>query len=170
MYDVTTGPECRMTLSIPTIPDRIHLVALAALLLAGTPDIALLAQGLDAEGAIDTIVGSEVETAEEGIAQDEKRVIAAIGNSAASAADIRKRFSVDNVRIVFLTGLDRQGAAVRAKIEEHGAGIATLREAIQGSAIFYHAIDSHAVLLDDVIAVEFGDHNDVTIMVARARP
>lgn len=159
-----------MTILIQNRHDRIHLVALIALFLAWAPDIGLLAQGLDAEGAIDTIVGSDVETAEEAIAADEERVIAAIENSSNNAAEVRKRFAIDNVRIVFLPDLDENGAAVKAKIEEFGSGIAALREAVQGSAIFYHAIDSHAVLLDDVIAVEFGEENDVTIMVAGAKP
>lgn len=160
-----------MTIFISTRPDRIHLVApVALLLLACAPDIALLAQGLDAEGAIETIVGSQVETAEEAIATDEKRIIAAIENSSANAAEVRKRFTVDNVRIVFLPDLEEKGAAVKAKIEEAGSGIAALREAIQGSAIFYHAIDSRSVLLDDIIAVEFGEKNDVTILVAGREP
>ncbi|RIK87532.1 MAG: hypothetical protein DCC69_03605 [Hyphomicrobiales bacterium] len=159
-----------MTIFISTRPDRIHLVAPVALLLACAPDIALLAQGLDAEGAIETIVGSQVETAEEAIATDEKRIIAAIENSSANAAEVRKRFTVDNVRIVFLPDLEEKGAAVKAKIEEAGSGIAALREAIQGSAIFYHAIDSRSVLLDDIIAVEFGEKNDVTILVAGREP
>ena len=159
-----------MSIFIQNRHDRIHLVALIALFLAWAPDIGLLAQGLDAEGAIDTIVGSDVETAEEAIAKDEKRVVAAIENSADNAAEVRKRFVIDNVRIVFLPDLDENGEAVNAKIEEFASGITALREAIQGSAIFYHAIDSHGVLLNDIIAVEFGEKNDVTIMVAGAKP
>lgn len=159
-----------MTILIHGRHERIHLVAAIALLLASAPDIRLLAQGLDAEGAIDTIVGSEVETAEEAVEADEERVIAAIDDSLDNAAQVRKRFTLDKVRIVFLPDLEEKGEAVKAKIEEAGGGIAALREAIQGSAIFYHAIDSRGVLLDDVLAVEFGDDNDVTIMVAGAKP
>lgn len=155
---------------VSNTPDRIHVVALAAFLLACAPDIALLAQGPDAQGAIDTIIGSDVETAEEAIAADERRVIAAIENSSRNAAEVRKRFSVDTVRIVFLPDLEEKGAAVKAKIEEFGDGIAALREAIHGSAIFYHAVDSRSVLLDDIIAVEFGEKADVTIMVAGREP
>lgn len=151
--------------------DRIHLIVPFAFMLACAPDIALLAQGLDADGAIETIIGSDVETAEEGVASDEARVIAAIANSSQTAAEVRKRFSVDNVTILFLPDLDeKEGEAVKMAIEEFRTGIASLREAIQGSAIFYHAVDSRSVLLDDIIAVEFGDANDVTILVAGRKP
>lgn len=145
---------------------RIHAAMAAAFLLASTPHAALLAQGLDAEGAIDTIVGSEVETSEEAAAADEARIIAAIEGSAASAAEVRKLFQLDNVRIVFLPDLDEDGAAIRAKMEEFRDGIAALREAIQGSAIFYYAVDSRSVLLNDIIAIELGEDNDATIFVA----
>lgn len=155
-----------MIISFSTMPDRFHIVALGALLLACAPNIGSLAQGLDADGTIDTIIGSQVETAEEAIATDMDRVIAAIENSSDNAAQIRKRFSVDNVRIIFLPDLEEEGAPIKARMDEFKTGIAALREAIQGSAIFYHAIDSHSVLLNDVIAVEFGDENDVTIIVA----
>ena len=150
------------------VPGYAHLLALGVFLLACAPGVSSLAQGLDAEGAIDTIVGSQVETAEEAIAADDARVIAAIENSSEAAVAVRKRFSVGNVRIVFLPDLD-EDAAVRAKIEEFETGIAALRESIQGSAIFYHAIDSHRVMLDDIVAVEF-EGDDVTIMVAGAKP
>ena len=150
----------------PDISHRIHAAAAAAFLLACVPNVALLAQGLDAEGAIDTIVGSEVETTEKAAAADEERIIEAIESSAANAAEVRKRFAIDNLQIVFLPDLDEEGAAIKAKMEEFGDQIASLREAIQGSAIFYYAIDSRSVLLNDIVALELGEENDVTIFVA----
>lgn len=147
-------------------PNHIHVAAATLLLLTFTPNIASLAQGLDAEGAIDAIVGSPVETAEEPVASDEERILAAIENSDENAAEVRKRFSLEGVRIVFLPDLDDEGAAIREKMEAFDAGIAALREAIHGSAIFYHALDSNSVLLEDVVALEFGDDDEVTIFVA----
>lgn len=148
----------------------LHTAMAATLLVAATPNMALLAQGLDAEGAIDTIVGSDVTTGEEAVAADEERIVAAIENASASAAEVRKRFSVERVEIVFLPDLGEEETAVEAKMAEFEAQITELREAIQGSAIFYHAIDSHSVLLNDVVALEFGDDNGVTIFVAGSEP
>ena len=151
-------------------PDRRRLVLPLALLLAGMPGQVLLAQGLDAQETIETIVGSPVETAEEAIGADEAGIIAAIENSLDNATDIRKRFTLDNVRIVFLPDLaEKDGAAqdrVRAVMEKYRSEITTLQESIQGSAIFYHAVNSRSILLNNIVAVQFTDKNDVTIFVA----
>ena len=151
-------------------PDRRRLVLPLALLLAGMPGQVLLAQGLDAQETIETIVGSPVETAEEAIGADEAGIIAAIENSLDNATDIRKRFTLDNVRIVFLPDLaEKDGAAqnrVRAVMEKYRSEINTLQESIQGSAIFYHAVNSRSILLNNIVAVQFTDKNDVTIFVA----
>lgn len=150
--------------------DRRRLVLPLALLLAGIPGQVLLAQGLDAQETIETIVGSPVETAEEAIGADEAGIIAAIENSLDNATDIRKRFTLDNVRIVFLPDLaEKDGAAqnrVRAVMEKYRSEITTLQESIQGSAIFYHAVNSRSILLNNIVAVQFTDKNDVTIFVA----
>lgn len=160
-----------MTISIaPDKPNWIHAAAAAAFLLASMPNVALLAQGLDAEGAIDAIVGSQITTAEEATAADEERIVAAIENTSDNAAEVRKRFSVDNFEIVFLPDLGEEETTVEASMEEFQPEIAALREAIQGSAIFYHAIDSHSVMLNDVVAMEFDDDNGVTIFVAGGEP
>jgi len=159
-----------MTISLSDKFTRRRFVAPVILLFACMSHSASLAQGLDAEGTIKTIIGSEVQTVEEAVASDAGRVIAAIEKSLDNAAEVRKRFSLDNVRIVFLPDLDDDGsdeeARVKAAMEKFRGEITTLREAVQGSAIFYHAINSHSVLLNDIVAVEFGDENDVTILVA----
>lgn len=159
-----------MTILTPYKSDRRLLVLPLALLLAGMPGQALLAQGLDAQETIETIVGSPVETAEEAIGADETGIITAIENSLDNATDIRKRFALDNVRIVFLPDLaEKDGAAqnrVRAVMEKYRSEITTLQESIQGSAIFYHAVNSRSILLNNIVAVQFTDKNDVTIFVA----
>ena len=50
----------------------LHAVAAAAFLAASTPNMALMAQGLESQEAIDTIIGSEVK-------QEEKRADAEPG-------------------------------------------------------------------------------------------
>ena len=153
---------------------RIHAALAAAFLLACAPNMALLAQGLDAEGAIDTIVGSEVTTGEEAAAADEARIVAAIENTAETISEVRRKFALDRVEIIFLLDLgpdlgDNE-TAVEAKMAEFGPQLEELRAEIQASAIFYHAIDSHSVLLTDVVALEFDDDNGVTIFVAGTEP
>lgn len=159
-----------MTILISNRPDWRYLAVPLAILLACMTGNVSLAQGLDAEETIETIVGSQIETAEETAATDEAGIIAAIEQSLDNAAEVRKRFSIDNVRIVFLPDLVDKDAAsqtpVGVAMEKFSAEIAKLREDIQGSAIFYHAINSRSILLVDIVAVQFGDDNDVTILVA----
>lgn len=150
--------------------DRLAATALLALLLALPPQAAMMAQGLDADGAIDTIVGSDVTTAEEPAASDEARIVAAIEKSAEAAAEVRRKFSLDRVEIVFLPDLAAGETQIEDKMEEHASAIAELRESIQGSAMFYHAVDSRSVMLADVVALEFDGDNGVTIFVRGEKP
>jgi len=146
---------------------RLHALAFAALL--AVAPIPLNAQGLDAEGAIDTIVGSDVATGEKPAAEEESRLLAAIEHSHENAVEVRKRFRLDNVEIVFIPDLDEGGTPVEAKLSENADAIKELRQSIEGSAMLYHAVNSRAVLLRDVVAVEFqGD--DVTIFAAGKKP
>lgn len=152
---------------------RLHAMAAAAALLVvlGMPQPGLLAQGLDAEGAIDTIVGSEVTTGEEQAADDEQRILEAIDNTAANVSEVRRRFSLDAVEIVFLPDLAQaSGTAVDAALEENREAITELQQAIEGSAMFYHAVDSRRIMLRDVIALEFDDANGVTIFAKGTDP
>jgi len=146
---------------------RLHALVFAALL-AMAPIIPLNAQGLDAEGAIETIVGSDVATEEKNVAEEEARLVAAIALSHDNAVEVRKRFRLDNVEIVFVPDLADDGA-IDAKLSENADAVKELRQSIEGSAMLYHAVNSRAVLLRDVIAVEFqGD--DVTIFAAGKKP
>lgn len=165
--DLTEG---FITILIPERRNQLCLAVPVAFLMAWMTGTSSLAQGLDAQETIETIVGSQVETTEETSATDEAGIIAAIERSLDNAAEVRKRFSLDNVRIVFLPDLaDKEKAAqtpVGLAMEKSSAEITKLREDIQGSAIFYHAINSRSILLNDIVAVQFGDNNDVTILVA----
>lgn len=127
------------------------------------------AQGLGAEGAVDTIVGSEVTTGEESVSEDESRIIAAIEKTAANVGEVRKTFSLDAVEIIFLADLDSD-ADIGAKIDAFEPRIVELRQAIEGSAMFYHAVNSHRILLRDIVALEFDDSKGVTIFVSGRQP
>ncbi len=159
-----------ITTHAPQRPGLVHLAAALALMLAVAPGSPLMAQGLDAEGAIDAIVGSEVNTNEEAVTDDGDRIVAAIERTAENTGEVRKRFAIDRVDIVFLPDFGDEETEVEAKAAEFGDQIAALRTEIQGSAIFYHAVDSRSVLLTDVIALEFDDDNGVTIFVAGGEP
>lgn len=163
-----------MTILISNMAGRFYLVLSLAFLLALMSGTALIAQGLDTQETIDTIVGSQVETAEETTETDEAGIVAAIEQSLDNAAEIRKRFSLDNVRIIFLPDLEDKDAAAQTPVgiamKKFSSEITKLREDIQGSAIFYHAINSRSILLNDIVAVQFGDNNDVTILVAGREP
>ncbi|MEO3997378.1 hypothetical protein [Mesorhizobium sp. CAU 1732] len=152
-------------------PAWLHATAFAAFMLISAPNVATtLAQGLDADGAIDTIVGSDVTTGEENSAADEGRIVAAIENTAANISEVRKKFSLDKVEIVFLSDLGDGQTPVEAKLEERKADVTELQKSIEGSAMFYHAVDSRQILLRDVVALEFDDNNGVTIFVAGSDP
>lgn len=144
-----------------------HTVFAAATLLLFIPPQSLIAQGLDRDGAIDTIIGTDVRVGEEDADSNQRRVIAAIENSAATAAEVRKKFSLDNVEIIFLTGIGDENSPIGAKLQEYEQQVIELRESIQGSAIFYHAVDSRSIMLNRILGVEFDDRNGVTIFVSR---
>ena len=159
-----------ITTHAPQRPGLAHLAAALALMLAVAPGSPLMAQGLDAEGVIDTIVGSKIETNEEAVADDEERIVAAIAQTQDNTGEVRRRFAIDRVDIVFLPDFGEKETSVEAKMTQFEEEIAALRTEIQGSAIFYHAVDSRSVLLNDIVALEFDDDNGVTIFVAGAGP
>ncbi len=149
--------------------NHLHVAVVAALLLASTPQMGLMAQGLDAEGTIDTIVGSDVTTNQEDVSTEEKRIVAAIENAAEAAAEVRRKFSLDRVEIVFVPDIDAEGTATARKLAQFAPQIEELRESIQSSAMFYHAVDSRSVMLADIAALEF-DEDAVTIFVRGEQP
>lgn len=125
----------------------------------------LSAQGLQSEEAIDAIVGSKVKTEEVEAGDAGKRVIAAIAAATENAERVRKTFSLDEIDIVFLPDLEDGGNGIGKAIDQHESGITLLREAIEGSALFFHAVDSRSIQLRDVVALEYADNGAVTIFV-----
>lgn len=148
----------------------VHGFALAAFVWAAAPAVPLMAQGLESEGAVETIIDAEVQTDEKTVGEEEKRIVAAIDKSQENAAEIRKRFAIDQVEIVFVPELSEGQSALDEKIQENDEAIKELQTAIEGSAIFFHAIDSHQVLLRDVVAVEFAENDRITIFAAGKDP
>ncbi|MCT7376141.1 hypothetical protein [Chelativorans salis] len=154
------GPAASATPLERALPFLVALMFLIAPL-ANPP---LLAQGLESEGAIDAIIGSDVKTEEAANEEEAERVVAAIENTLSSAESVRKTFSLDTLEIVFLPE-DTETGPIGEAIDEHREEIEALRESIEGSAMFYHAVDSRSIMLRDIVAVEFGEENVVTIFV-----
>lgn len=150
-------------------PVGLCAVMASAMLLVAPPNMAIMAQGLDAEGAIDAIVGSDVTTGEDEAAQAQERLVAAIENTSDNTAEVRRKFTLDQVEIVFLPDLGHGETAVDDTLDEYQDQIMELRQAIEGSAMFYHAIDSRRILLRNVVALEF-DNDNVVVFVQGERP
>lgn len=141
------------------------ILAAVAFLLTPLGGLPLLAQGLESEEAIDAIVGSDVKTQEADEGDKTDRVIVAVENSLDSAESVRKAFSLDTLEIIFLPEKTANSGPVAEAVEENEEAIETLRQSIEGSAMFYHAIDSRSILLRNIIAVEFAEDNSVTVFV-----
>ena len=144
--------------------------ALLAVALVGAVPLTL-AQGLDSEGAIDTIVGSDVKTEERNAADEGERVAIAIEASMDNAQIVRRAYNVEGVDIVLLPGVGEGGSDISAKRDEFADQIVELQQAVEGSAIFYHGINSRRILVRDVVALEFADENkNATIFVVGVDP
>jgi len=129
-----------------------------------------MAQGLDSEEAIDAIVGSEVKTEQATTVEETDRLIEAVGNARAAAQEVRKTFNLDELDIIFVAPETAETPEVAEVLEKNEQPLQTLREAIEGSALFYHAVDSRSILLRDIIAVEYGEERQVTVFVIGEAP
>lgn len=143
----------------------IHAAAATAFLMVSIHTVAPMAQGLDTEKAIDTIVGSDIKMREEKAATDRKRLTRAIEHTSDNITKVRKTFALDTLNIVFLPDLAKQ-KALAAKLEEHSASVQELREAIESNAMFFHAVNSKGAQLRDIVALEFGKNGSATVFVA----
>jgi len=148
---------------------RLSLLA-AVLLMGGGASVPAMSQGLDSDTAIQTIIGSDVETQEMSIKEVGDRLVAAIANTAANTQEVRRRFNLGDVGIITVLDDDTASAdKVAESMEARELEISDLRVAIEGSAMFYHAVNSRRILLSDVIAMEF-DGDDVLIYVLDDTP
>ena len=131
------------------------------------------AQGLQTEGAIDAIVGSQVREQESTASADHGKILEAIDKAGESAEAVRKVTDVKSVDIVFLpdAAVTEGGppSEIDAKLKERDAEITSLRQEIEGNALLFHAIDSRQVLMRDVLGIEIGDDKRVVVYAA-AKP
>jgi hypothetical protein len=153
----------------PTVPLRVAATAIAALTAAAQP---CLAQGLDSDQAIETIIGSEVEEQQSSAGQEEPKVVAAIEKTSDAIAVVRKITNVGKLEIVYLPDAAEDGgpAAVREAVSRHQDDIDELRKEIEGNAMLFHAIDSRALLMRDVLALDFPANDAVVIYAAAKKP
>jgi len=163
--DVMPLMEARENVFAESFGKALLVLAVLAFLLVPLAYHPLLAQGLDREGAIDAIVGSDVKTDQTSKKAQTERILAAIENTRESAEKVRKTFSLNTLEIVYVPDLGDEDGVIERAMAKQEAEIETLRESIEGSAMFYHAIDSRSILLRDVIAVEFAEDDTVTIFV-----
>ena len=164
-----------MTCRTCTAPDRaqipfLNTAMLAVFLVAANPASPLMAQGTQSEEAIEAIVDAPIATGERPVAEMESRIADAVRASGPNAREVRKRFTIDKLDIVFVPELGEEDSPLGQLIDQHSDALDELRIAIESSALFYHAIDSHSVLLRDVVAVEFGEGNVVTVFAAGKNP
>lgn len=127
------------------------------------------AQGLDRDEAVDAIVGSEVKTEQVDAAAAARRVLAAIGNAGEAAAKVRRTFALEALEIAFVPDIEQASDRVAAALSEHERQIEALREAIEGSALFFHAVDSRSVMVRDIIGLDFPEDGAARIFVKEAR-
>ncbi|MDN2565310.1 hypothetical protein N1F89_03675 [Aquibium sp. A9E412] len=142
------------------------VAALLAALAAAPPAAAQMAEEPPAE----TIVGSEIETKTARPAAERADLIAAVAEAEAVANSVRKAFSLDQVEIVFLDMSGKADLDLQQALSDSEAGIEALRRAIEGNAMFYHAVDSRGLAVDDIVAVSFLDRNHVRIYATGAPP
>ncbi len=149
---------------------RLQSIAIVLLMAALAP---ANAQGLQSSETVDKIVGSDVKAQEARASADAGKVIAAIEKTGENISTVRKTSRLDKVDIVFLSdaAISEGGPPpeIDAKVKEHEAEVAQLRQEIEGNAMLYHAIDSRQVLLRDVLAVDFDGANGIVIYAA-AKP
>lgn len=153
----------------PTAALGIAAIAIVAMTAAVPP---CLAQGLDSEQAIETIIGSEVEEQQSSADEEARRVVAAIERTPESIAAVRKISNVGKLEIVYLPDAAEDGApaAVSEAVSRHEDEIDELRKEIEGNAMLFHAIDSRSLLTREVLALDFPAPDAVVIYAAAEMP
>lgn len=166
------NPAIAHRISLNDRAPLVHAVALGAFLLAAMPAVTSLAQDLDSEDSAESIVGSEIATDKAEPASVTKDVLAAIDAAAATADEVKTMFRVEDFHIVFLGNRQEAKGAERinAALEEHAEELDALREAIDGSSVFYTALDTNNLDVESVIAATVSDENAATVYVFGEAP
>lgn len=151
---------------------RWRYLSLAALISIAHPQAALV-QGLDAPNAIDKIIGTDVQQNEATAVDDEDDVLGAIDKTAENINIVKTTTKLDRISIVYLSdAIPQEGGPpplIQAKINENIEDIRVLRQELEGNAMLYHAIDSHGILMREVLAIKF-DKNDRAVIFAASKP
>lgn len=154
-----------------TVDAKWLLTVLAAIFMAiSAPDMALKAQGIKNQEAVDKIIGSKVEEDESLAEKDASKISAAIEKTRENIPAVRKMTKIGKVDIVFLPdAAPSEGGPppdLAATIKEHEPEVKQLRTEIEGNAMLFHAINSRQILVGDVLALEFSGEDSVTIYAA----
>ncbi|MDN5925720.1 MAG: hypothetical protein L0I29_01435 [Hyphomicrobiales bacterium] len=140
--------------------------------LAQSQSPAVQAPGIWSQETVDTIIDAEVIDGETDVRHGMDDIIQAVEKSDKMASTVRKTSNVDVIDIAFLTDIADPKAHVPKlladSLKAHQAGIDQLRQELEGNALLYHAIQSHGVLMRDVLAVRI-ENNQALIYVA-AKP
>ncbi len=119
------------------------------------------------------IIGADVKQEEATASAKEDKVMAAIDRTAENIGTVRKTSAADRVDIVFLSDAARESGGMPPKIgdslKKHESDITRLRKEIEANALLFHAIDSHRVLMQDVVALDFEPSGHIVVYAA-ARP
>ncbi len=116
------------------------------------------------------IIGADVKQEEATASAKEDKVMA---GTAENIGTVRKTSAADRVDIVFLSDAARESGGLPPKIgdslKKHESDITRLRKEIEANALLFHAIDSHRVLMQDVVALDFEPSGHIVVYAA-ARP
>jgi hypothetical protein len=148
----------------------LYVVPLALLMSLMVPSMTLLAQGVDSEVIIESLIDGDVETDSAKVADREQAVIAAIENTASTLNEVQKLFNVGKISIVFVSDANLDKGTIAEAVAEYSQEIDDLRVAIEASALLYHAIESRNVAVTDIIAVEILEDSNVRLYVAGEPP
>ncbi len=148
--------------------------AVAMVLVAAVPQVALPAQPLTNDKPASVIVDSTVRQEETSSKAEAGRVIKAIDRTRENIGTVRKTTKLDTVDIVFLTDAARSEGgpppAIEDKVKQHKDDVTELRQEIEANALLFNAIDSRRVLAEDVLAVEFDNPGKIVIYAAAKPP
>lgn len=127
--------------------------------------------GVWSQETVDTIIDAEVTDGEIDARHKMGDIIRAIEASDEAASTVRKTSSLDIIDIAFLTDLAGPGANFPKRLSEcldtYSAEIETLRHELEGNALLYRAIESHRVLMRDVLAVRIENGHALIYVLVR---
>ncbi|MFC5384604.1 hypothetical protein ACFPLB_01340 [Aquamicrobium segne] len=127
--------------------------------------------GVWSQETVDTIIGAEVTDGQIDARHKMGDIIRAIEASDDAASTVRKTSNLDIIDIAFLTDIAGPDTSFPKRLsdslETYRAEIEKLRHELEGNAILYRAIESHRVLMRDVLAVRIENGHALIYVLAR---